>query len=415
MHRLLWGLLIVLCVSPSLAAAETTATATITWQPNIEADLAGYKLYRGIPCASPPAFLKDVGLATQTTDVLLSSVREVQYAATAYDKAGNESAFGSAPCFKIAAVSMPEWESPSLKTVPEGDTRFSWKPVESAVKYQLFVHDQTNPSYDCAQMAFCGDVIGTEQRVLLLPDRAYDFWVLAIGTSGLAGEAAGGRVTTVAVKLPAPEWVTPQDAVEAGTILFSWQPVKLAQTYRLRVQDTATPAADCAALVVCVDVLGTSQEVALEGGHTYEATVRAISASGVEGDPMAKTVAVRPPLATDHDGDGIPDATDQCPTTPGPATNHGCPVIVPPPPPVTFLTALAKAADRCLKVSTCSGKTLAGYQTEEVAKVTDPAPPPYGLVQALKAAADHCLRVTSCSGKKLAEYQLAEFAKVPAP
>jgi hypothetical protein len=151
-----------------------------------------------------------------------------------------------------------------------------------------------------------------------------------------------------------------------------------------------------------------------------EATVRAISASGVEGDPMTKTVAVRPPpLPPDQDGDGTPDATDQCPAVAGPPANGGCPSVTPPPPPppppVSLLAALAKAADRCLKVSPCSGKTLAGYQTEEVAKVTDPAPPTYGLVQALKASADHCMRVTSCSGKKLAEYQLAEFAKVPAP
>jgi hypothetical protein len=364
--------------------------------------------------------LKDVELATQTTDVLAPSVREVDYGATAYDQAGNESDLSQAPCFKIAGVAMPEWESPSLKTVPEGDTTFSWKPVESAVKYQLFVHDQTNPSYDCKLMAFCGDVTGTEQLVLLLPDRAYDFWVIAVCPSGLASEAAGGRITTVAVKLPAPEWVTPQDAVEAGKILFSWQPVKLAETYRLRVADTANPSTDCAQLVFCADVLGMSHEIALEGGHTYEATVRAISASGVEGELMTKTVAVRPPpLPPDQDGDGTPDATDQCPAVAGPASNGGCPSVTPPPPPppppVSLRAALMKAADRCLKVSTCSGKTLAGYKTDEVAKVTDPAPPLAGLVQALKAAADHCMRVTSCSGKKLAEYQLAEMAKVPAP
>jgi hypothetical protein len=57
---------------------------------------------------------------------------------------------------------------------------------------------------------------------------------------------------------------------------------------------------------------------------------------------------------------------------------------------------------------------LAGYQVEEVAKVTDPAPPAFDLLQALKAAAEHCLRVQTCSGKKLAEYQLDELAKVTA-
>lgn len=33
-----------------------------------------------------------------------------------------------------------------------------------------------------------------------------------------------------------------------------------------------------------------------------------------------------PPPPADRDGDGVPDATDQCPDDPGPATNNGCPV-----------------------------------------------------------------------------------------
>jgi hypothetical protein len=293
LSRLLWVLLLVLWSVPPPGFGETTAT--VTWQPNTEPDLAGYKLYRGIPCTSPPAFLKDVGLTTQATDVLLPSVREVQYAVSAYDKVKNESALGPAPCFKIAAVAMPEWESPALKTVPEGDTTFRWKPVEGAVKYQLFVHDQTNASYDCALMAFCGDVTGTEQTVLLLPDRSYDFWLIAIGTTGLASESAGGRITVVAVKLAAPEWVAPEGFVQEGKTLFSWQPLKLAEKYRLLVKDASNPSTDCDELVFCSDVLGTSHHVDLVRGHTYDATVLAISASGVEGDPATKTVTVATP------------------------------------------------------------------------------------------------------------------------
>jgi hypothetical protein len=33
---------------------------------------------------------------------------------------------------------------------------------------------------------------------------------------------------------------------------------------------------------------------------------------------------------TDTDGDGVPDSTDQCDTQPGPASNNGCPVTLPP-------------------------------------------------------------------------------------
>lgn len=35
------------------------------------------------------------------------------------------------------------------------------------------------------------------------------------------------------------------------------------------------------------------------------------------------------PPPADADGDGVPDAQDACPTRPGPASNHGCPVDAP--------------------------------------------------------------------------------------
>jgi hypothetical protein len=36
-----------------------------------------------------------------------------------------------------------------------------------------------------------------------------------------------------------------------------------------------------------------------------------------------------PPPPTDTDADGVPDSTDQCPNTPGPESNNGCPVPAP--------------------------------------------------------------------------------------
>ncbi len=52
-----------------------------------------------------------------------------------------------------------------------------------------------------------------------------------------------------------------------------------------------------------------------------------------------------PPPPTDTDGDGVPDASDNCPTVAGPASNNGCPIVTPPPgdvtAPVVSLTAPA--------------------------------------------------------------------------
>ena len=52
-------------------------TATITWFANTEADLAGYKLYRAIPCTGALALVKDTGNVVQTTDTLPDGTAEV--------------------------------------------------------------------------------------------------------------------------------------------------------------------------------------------------------------------------------------------------------------------------------------------------------------------------------------------------
>ena len=44
--------------------------------------------------------------------------------------------------------------------------------------------------------------------------------------------------------------------------------------------------------------------------------------------PTSPPVVVLPP--PDTDTDGVPDAQDQCPAVAGPATNFGCPELLPP-------------------------------------------------------------------------------------
>ncbi len=55
-----------------------------------------------------------------------------------------------------------------------------------------------------------------------------------------------------------------------------------------------------------------------------------------------------PPAPTDTDGDGVADTSDNCDTQAGPASNGGCPVVVPPPPPTdTDGDGVADSTDRC--------------------------------------------------------------------
>ena len=68
------------------------ANAILTWTANTEADLAGYKVYRGLDGATP-TFLVSVGKVTTWTDATLPSTgSKVDYYLTAFDNAGNESA-----------------------------------------------------------------------------------------------------------------------------------------------------------------------------------------------------------------------------------------------------------------------------------------------------------------------------------
>ena len=64
----------------------------VEWQPNTEADLAGYKVYYGISSRNYTS-ITDVGLTTSYVVSNLEVGHNYYFAVTAYDTAGNESAF----------------------------------------------------------------------------------------------------------------------------------------------------------------------------------------------------------------------------------------------------------------------------------------------------------------------------------
>jgi hypothetical protein len=60
----------------------------------------------------------------------------------------------------------------------------------------------------------------------------------------------------------------------------------------------------------------------LGGGIVVQTPATKVVPSGYQ---LARDFLTGPP--GDQDGDGVPDATDNCPTAPGPASNNGCPAI----------------------------------------------------------------------------------------
>ena len=93
-------LLFLLTVSVSTVHGQTTGTATLSWDSNTEADLAGYRVYQsqvsGLYNGLPVADIPSVAIGTPTFQI--SALKEDQtyfWVITAYDTSGNESGFSN--------------------------------------------------------------------------------------------------------------------------------------------------------------------------------------------------------------------------------------------------------------------------------------------------------------------------------
>ena len=88
-------------LSKTLAAtltvsAPTTSSATLTWDPNTDSDLAGYKIYQATTSGAYGAAVGTVPAGTVTYQATgLSANTTYFFVITAHDNAGNESPFSN--------------------------------------------------------------------------------------------------------------------------------------------------------------------------------------------------------------------------------------------------------------------------------------------------------------------------------
>ncbi len=114
---ILFTALLLLLTTPSLFAAQ----ATLSWNPNSELDLAGYKVYYGNSTGSYQwsVDVKDVNSYTISN---LVEGEEYFFAATAYDFSGNESGYSNEVSYDVPITSLPEPEpepEPDPVIIPE--------------------------------------------------------------------------------------------------------------------------------------------------------------------------------------------------------------------------------------------------------------------------------------------------------
>ena len=90
------ALLLTICLL-TIAVCAHAADVTLTWDPNTEADLAGYRLYQKQDSAVPPfTWVQEIPKGTETTTVLnLDGTHSYSFAVTAYNTAGMESAYSN--------------------------------------------------------------------------------------------------------------------------------------------------------------------------------------------------------------------------------------------------------------------------------------------------------------------------------
>jgi len=128
------------CLIPALVWAST---ATLTWDPNTDTNLAGYRVYYANTNVKPftgtgategaSGLLVPKGTNT-TTLTGLDSTKPYYFAVTAYNPTGQESAYSNivnVPIFPVKIMSV-------VSTAARGSITITWPYVQNATSYNMY-------------------------------------------------------------------------------------------------------------------------------------------------------------------------------------------------------------------------------------------------------------------------------------
>ena len=201
----------VLCVMglPALAMAEVTP-CQLTWNPNTESDLKGYRIYKPgqiTPLAQVPKTVTSYDCSGTADNVwhpfYVTAIDDAgSRTDTTRNPAGDNESLPSLTVQKMFAITSPVL-SPPTGFMISGVT-FTWAAVPGATGYALRVHEAGTPYEPCTSMAFCADVLGTSQPVALKPNTKYDVWLHSRNAQGLSVTTAGLSFTTPVIDIVKP-------------------------------------------------------------------------------------------------------------------------------------------------------------------------------------------------------------------
>ncbi len=335
----------ILCtIVPSAFAADVT----LAWDPNTEADLAGYRLYYGTASGNYPTSV-DVGKATLYKILGLFEGQTYYFAVTAYNTAGVQSGYSNEVSYTVPTTTPPN-SAPSTPAVPSGPS--SGLPGAALT----FTTSATDPNGDSLQYRFDwgGGVLsawGTASQTRTWATAGqYIVRAQARDLKQLESAWSGGRTVTISANQPPTVSAGADQTVNAGA--------------SVTLSGTGADTDSGIAAWQWRQTGGTS--VALTGATTQQArfTAPAITSGTLNltfefkaTDPLGLsatdtcTVTV---LSADLDGDGVPNNLDAFPNDPaewqdsdgdGTGDNADPPANRPPAPPVPASPAADQTTD----------------------------------------------------------------------
>ncbi|MEW6681369.1 MAG: fibronectin type III domain-containing protein [Nitrospirota bacterium] len=210
--------------------AAWAADAILSWSPNLESDLAGYRVHYGTASRSYTTVI-DVGLATTYTVTGLGP-GTYYFALTAYNRTGAESGFSSEVSKVIADTVSPVISSVAAGSITSSSATITWttsEPATSLVEYG------TSTAYGL-QTTENSVLAGSHQHLLtgLQASTLYHYRVLSRDAAGNVSVSADRTLTTSA---PAPADTTPPTisavaavTVTSGSATIAWTTNEAATT-----------------------------------------------------------------------------------------------------------------------------------------------------------------------------------------